>query len=57
MKNIWILTLVSKDNQKYEFKTLTFSEKEAIKNAFANIEKKGWSNYGYEVLKTEKMGN
>ena len=48
------ITMTSKDNHVFVFKTIAYSEAEAIKNAKDNLEKNMYSHYSYKVTKVEQ---
>lgn len=45
----YVVNLISKDKNGFEFNTFADNKDEAIKKAFNRIKELYWDNYGYEL--------
>lgn len=56
-KNMWNITMLSRDKHKYLLCAKGLTEEEAIKNAIKKVEANLWGNFGYKVVEIKYLGD
>lgn len=51
----YIVTLISKDGQKYQTTVESENDSDAVGEAFIQIQRNGWDIYGYKLHQLERI--